>query len=191
MTQDQSASFDAQYETIYVPMRFERPVGRTLKQWRENVSKTDLYRRGDTVLVWVNEGDLGRGPFVEQYRRRAPEIEARSDETTMTQVPQGRPGQAEQAPVDYSKLLAKLEAGIPALKVGDIRRAATAIRQLVAEREAMREAIRPASGLSSGPNGYGEMRIVIDGFKPGEEATMFYILSDLYDRPPPHERPER
>jgi hypothetical protein len=35
-----------------------RPEGSTLEEMRENVRKTDLYQMGDTVLVWVNEGDL-------------------------------------------------------------------------------------------------------------------------------------
>lgn len=71
-----------EYEEIFVPMAFEHPVGRDLEQWRENVRKTDLYRRGDTVLVWVNEGDLyADGPFVKHLRRRASGIAARSDET--------------------------------------------------------------------------------------------------------------
>ena len=40
------------------PIAFETPVGDTFEEWRENVRKTKLYQRGDTVLVWVNEGDL-------------------------------------------------------------------------------------------------------------------------------------
>lgn len=61
------------YETILEPMMFERPVGRGFKEWRKNVGKTALYRRGDTVLIWVNEGDLYcDGPFVKRLVRVAP-----------------------------------------------------------------------------------------------------------------------
>lgn len=59
------------YEVVFVPMLFERVTGRDLAEWRENVCKTELYRRGDTVLVWVNEGDLYcDGPFVKHWRRK-------------------------------------------------------------------------------------------------------------------------
>lgn len=54
---------------VLVPMAFERPVGNSIEEWRENVHKTDLCRRGDTVLVWVNEGDICHapwGPFVKR-----------------------------------------------------------------------------------------------------------------------------
>ena len=37
---------------------FEHPEGANMDEWRENVRKTELYQRGDTVLVWVNEGDI-------------------------------------------------------------------------------------------------------------------------------------
>lgn len=37
------------------------PEGASLEEWRENVLGTELYQRGDTVLVWVNEADLN--PF--------------------------------------------------------------------------------------------------------------------------------
>ena len=70
-----------EYEEVFVPMGFEEPVGRDLEEWRENVRKTELYRRGDTVLVWVNEGDLYcDGPFVKHLRKRAAITALRSGE---------------------------------------------------------------------------------------------------------------
>jgi hypothetical protein len=56
-------------DTRYVPMLFEHPVGNGFDEWRENVRKTELYQRGDTVLIWVNEGDLYPGPFVAEASR--------------------------------------------------------------------------------------------------------------------------
>jgi hypothetical protein len=56
-------------DTRYVPMLFEHPVGNGFDEWRENVRKTELYQRGDTVLIWVNEGDLYPGPFVAEAAR--------------------------------------------------------------------------------------------------------------------------
>lgn len=38
-------------------IRGERAVGNTIEEMRANVS-TDLTNLGDTVLAWVNEGDL-------------------------------------------------------------------------------------------------------------------------------------
>lgn len=35
------------------------PQGSTYDEWREHVRQTALYQRGDTVLVWVNQADLG------------------------------------------------------------------------------------------------------------------------------------
>lgn len=57
---------------------FARPVGRDIEEWRENVRKTDLYRRGDTILVWVNEGDTCLPPF-KQAALTAPPASVESD----------------------------------------------------------------------------------------------------------------
>lgn len=55
------------YSEVFTPMPFEHPVGNDLAEWREAVGKTQLYRNGDTVLVWVNEGDLyPDGPFTKK-----------------------------------------------------------------------------------------------------------------------------
>lgn len=40
------------------PLETVVPQGNTMHAMREHVRTTDLYRKGDTVLVWVNEGDL-------------------------------------------------------------------------------------------------------------------------------------
>ena len=45
-------------DVVEAGFRYELPVGDTFEEMRENVRKTDLYQRGDTVLVWVNEADL-------------------------------------------------------------------------------------------------------------------------------------
>lgn len=90
--------------------------------------------------------------------------------------------------VDYEALIKRLERGAQFHESdGDIglpvffRQAATAIRDLLAEREEMREALGKADGIASGPNGDGSMKITIVGFKPGEEAKPFGLLSDLID----------
>jgi len=43
--------------------------------------------------------------------------------------------------------------------------------------ERMREALRTATGLASGPNGAGRMKVVVDGLEPGEEHKLHYLLS--------------
>lgn len=48
----------ARPDSAPVGLQYEIPVGSTIGEMRENVRKTDLYQRGDTVLIWVNEGDL-------------------------------------------------------------------------------------------------------------------------------------
>jgi hypothetical protein len=43
--------------------------------------------------------------------------------------------------------------------------------------EKLREALKTATGLASGPNGAGRMKIVIDGLEPGQEHKLHYLLS--------------
>jgi len=45
------------------PLRYKQvslPNGNetTFEQMREEVLKSNLYQQGDTILVWINEGDL-------------------------------------------------------------------------------------------------------------------------------------
>jgi hypothetical protein len=42
--------------------RYVRAEGATLDDMRANFRKTDLYRAGDALLVWINEGDLYLSP---------------------------------------------------------------------------------------------------------------------------------
>jgi hypothetical protein len=42
-------------------IRVSRPEGNTFDEWRENVRKTALYQKGDTILLWINEGDYWAG----------------------------------------------------------------------------------------------------------------------------------
>lgn len=44
--------------SVIRPLRFARARGQTWEELRANVHKEPLYAIGDTVLVWVNEGDL-------------------------------------------------------------------------------------------------------------------------------------
>ena len=37
---------------------YEHAKGTTIDEMRENFRKTDLHKKGDARLVWVNEGDL-------------------------------------------------------------------------------------------------------------------------------------
>lgn len=39
-------------------LEFENAKGRTIEEMRDNFRETDLWKRGDARLVWVNEGDL-------------------------------------------------------------------------------------------------------------------------------------
>lgn len=41
-----------------VPINWARPVGATFDEMRDNVWKSGLASKGDTILVWVNEGDF-------------------------------------------------------------------------------------------------------------------------------------
>jgi uncharacterized small protein (DUF1192 family) len=40
------------------PVRFEVVEGSNIDAMRENFKKTELYKQGDALLVWANEGDL-------------------------------------------------------------------------------------------------------------------------------------
>jgi hypothetical protein len=40
------------------PVRFEVVEGSTIDAMRDNFKKTELYKQGDALLVWANEGDL-------------------------------------------------------------------------------------------------------------------------------------
>lgn len=44
-------------------LHFARPLGATLDSMRKHVWETGLADRGDTILIWVNEGDLWHLPF--------------------------------------------------------------------------------------------------------------------------------
>jgi hypothetical protein len=39
-------------------MQYVPAEGQTVDEMRENARKTELWKRGDMRLVWVNEGDL-------------------------------------------------------------------------------------------------------------------------------------
>lgn len=41
-----------------IPIHWARPNGTTFEEMRANVWKTGLPDKGDTILVWVNEGDF-------------------------------------------------------------------------------------------------------------------------------------
>ncbi len=41
-----------------IPIHWARPQGGTFEEMRANVWKTGLADKGDTILVWVNEGDF-------------------------------------------------------------------------------------------------------------------------------------
>jgi hypothetical protein len=41
-----------------VPIRFARPLGETFKDMQRNAQQSELYKHGDMILVWVNEGDF-------------------------------------------------------------------------------------------------------------------------------------
>ena len=41
-----------------IPIHWARPHGETFEEMRKNVWKTGLSNKGDTILVWVNEGDF-------------------------------------------------------------------------------------------------------------------------------------
>lgn len=43
------------------PIEIAQVVGSDMDEWRENVRKTELYKKGDCILVWINEGDLYMG----------------------------------------------------------------------------------------------------------------------------------
>lgn len=44
-------------------IRFARPLGATFESMRKHVWETGLADIGDTILIWVNEGDLWQLPF--------------------------------------------------------------------------------------------------------------------------------
>lgn len=53
-------------------LRFARPLGATLDSMRKHVHETELPRLGDTILIWVNQGDLWQLAFngvqVQEYK---------------------------------------------------------------------------------------------------------------------------
>jgi len=54
----------------YTPARFVAAEGGDMQAMREHFEKTDVYRAGDAILVWVNEGDLyPDGLFAKRYVR--------------------------------------------------------------------------------------------------------------------------
>lgn len=46
------------------PVHIVRVRGATLEEQKDAVRRSETYKRGDTVLAWVNEGDLYANPFV-------------------------------------------------------------------------------------------------------------------------------
>jgi Lar family restriction alleviation protein len=52
------ASAKVEAEPVGFGIRFESFRGEISNEERERIRASDLYKRGDTVLVWVNEGDL-------------------------------------------------------------------------------------------------------------------------------------
>ncbi len=42
----------------FVKLHWINPEGQTIEEMRNNLRGSDLYQRGDAVLVWVNQGDL-------------------------------------------------------------------------------------------------------------------------------------
>lgn len=42
-----------------------RVSGATFEEQRDAVRRSETYKRGDTVLVWANEGDLYANPYVD------------------------------------------------------------------------------------------------------------------------------
>ena len=60
----QLAASQADVARLSQPILYQRPEGANMDEWRKNVYPTDLYHRGDTVLVWINEGCLYMAPFV-------------------------------------------------------------------------------------------------------------------------------
>jgi hypothetical protein len=41
-----------------IPINWARPIGETFEEMRANIWKTGLAMKGDTILIWVNEGDF-------------------------------------------------------------------------------------------------------------------------------------
>lgn len=58
------ADRDAEIVRLSQPILYQRPEGANMDEWRKNVYPTDLYHRGDTVMVWINEGSICLPPFV-------------------------------------------------------------------------------------------------------------------------------
>lgn len=42
----------------YKQVTLSKGLETTFEEMREEVLKSDLYQHGDTILVWINEGDL-------------------------------------------------------------------------------------------------------------------------------------
>lgn len=58
------------------PFNYEPANGSSVAEMREAFQKTDLYKRGDARLVWVNEGDLSLANAPNDLRDRAFSVEA-------------------------------------------------------------------------------------------------------------------
>ncbi len=41
-----------------IPIHWACPHGDTFEEMRAHLRETGLYEKGDTVLIWVNEGDF-------------------------------------------------------------------------------------------------------------------------------------
>ncbi len=57
-TSDHAPQVPYPAEWAAAPLRYAIPHGKTIDEMRDNVRKSDLYKIGDTILVWVNEGDF-------------------------------------------------------------------------------------------------------------------------------------
>jgi len=71
-----------------VPIRFMRPVGDTFKDMQRHAQQSELYKIGDAILVWVNEGDFWMNFPVEFPQ---PSV---SDEQPKAEDPKGLSGEA-------------------------------------------------------------------------------------------------
>lgn len=50
-------------------MQYVPALGLTFEEMRENARKSDLWKRGDMRLVWVNEGDLIRSQCAHDWHQ--------------------------------------------------------------------------------------------------------------------------
>lgn len=70
-----------------MPLRYCYAMGSTFAEMRERLSQSPLYKHGDALLVWVNEGDFwGLDPMPvdvtaeAEQRKREDAILAQADE---------------------------------------------------------------------------------------------------------------